>query len=105
MCYITKILPMEDESLTNTSTDVKKLDLKVCITGVLSAPRTDIIKEFEQYGIQVMSGVSKSTDYLITNDASTNSSKIKSATANNIPIVSEEEFRNMFINKENLPNL
>ena len=101
MCYITKILPIEDITSTDDSTNDKNLNLKVCITGVLSAPRTDIIKEFEQLGIKVTSSVTSSTDYLITNDTSSNSTKMKSAKANRVPIITEEAFRNNVINKSN----
>ena len=42
------------------------------------------------------SAVSGNTDYVITNDKSANSSKLKAAKENNIPILLKQEFDSKF---------
>ena len=50
--------------------------------------------------IEVTGSVSKSTHYLINNDALSTSNKNKKAHALGIPIITEEEFINRFANPE-----
>lgn len=69
----------------------KNIKLHVAITGSLSKPRADIEAELSELGITVGS-ISKSTDYLICNQASL-SSKASKAKQLGIPIVSEAEFK------------
>lgn len=66
--------------------------LKFCITGTLSMKRSELQKIVKQNGGIVQSGVSKETNYLITNDTESSSSKFKKAQQLNIPIISEEKF-------------
>ena len=47
----------------------------------------------EQFGGKVTGSVSKNTDYLINNDATSETSKNKKAKALDIPIINEEDFR------------
>ena len=65
---------------------------KFCITGTLSMKRSDLQKIVKDNGGIVQSGVSGETDYLITNDEQSSSSKFKKAQSLNIPIISEEKF-------------
>lgn len=72
------------------------------ITGSLEHYRNrDALKaEIEAGGGKVAGSVSKKTDYLINNDIQSNSSKNKKAKELNIPIITEEDFLNLFVNKE-----
>lgn len=67
---------------------------KFCITGKLQkfTNRDDLVADIEGKGGKVVSGVTKATDYLITNDKTSGSSKNKKAAELNIPIISEEEY-------------
>ena len=65
-----------------------------CITGkLLHFPNRDaLVAEIEARGGKVVSGVSAKTDYLITNDKSSGSSKNQKAAKFGTRILSEEEF-------------
>lgn len=58
------------------------------------ANRDELVADIESKGGKVVSGVTKATDYLITNDKNSGSSKNKKASELNIPIISEEEYKN-----------
>ena len=67
----------------------------ICVTGKLNHFNRDSINEkISSLGAKAVGSVSKSTSYLITNEAS-GSSKYKKAIELNIPILSEEEFLKM----------
>ena len=65
-----------------------------CITGkLLHFPNRDaLVAEIEARGGKVVSGVSAKTDYLITNDKSSGSSKNQKAAKFGTRILSEEDF-------------
>lgn len=65
-----------------------------CITGKLLhfANRDALVAEIEAHGGKVVSGVSAKTDYLITNDRDSGSSKNQKAAKFGTKIISEEEF-------------
>ena len=66
---------------------------KFIITGF----RDKILEEFiTSEGGTMSSAVSGNTDYVITNDKSANSSKLKAAKENNIPILLKQEFDSKF---------
>lgn len=62
-----------------------------CITGKLSRPRADIETDIVKAGGKLASSVTKNTDYLVTNDTESGSSKNKKAQALGIKIINEEE--------------
>ena len=67
----------------------------ICVTGKLNNFTRDSINEkITSLGAKAVSSVSKTTDFLITNEAS-GSTKYKKAIDLNIPIISEEDFINM----------
>ena len=70
---------------------------KFCITGKLQkfTNRDALVADIEGKGGKVVSGVTKATDYLITNDKTSGSSKNKKAAELNISIISEEEYMNL----------
>ena len=67
---------------------------KICITGSLHhfANRDELVKNIESHGGKVVSSVSSKTDYLLTNDKESGSSKNVKAAQLDIPIISEEEY-------------
>lgn len=67
---------------------------RFCITGKLHvfANREELVADIEAKGGKVVSGVTKATDYLITNDKNSGSSKNKKAAELGIQIISEEEY-------------
>lgn len=65
-----------------------------CITGKLIhfSNRDALVEEIEKYGGKIVSGVTAKTNYLITNDKDSGSSKNKKAEKYGTQIISEEEF-------------
>ncbi|KKK67224.1 hypothetical protein LCGC14_2956200, partial [marine sediment metagenome] len=61
----------------------------VCITGELSMPRKAVEKLIMDAGGTPKGTVSKITSYLVTNDSTTTSSKMKKARKYGIPIINE----------------
>ena len=67
------------------------------ITGSLNtyANRDELKEEIESRGGKVAGSVSKNTDYLINNDINSNSGKNKKARELGIPVISEEDYKNL----------
>lgn len=63
----------------------------IAITGDLSRPRKQITFDIEAAGGKVVSSVTKNTDYLITNEKTSSSSKFKNAQKLGTKIITEEE--------------
>lgn len=81
----------EQTSTTNTVLTGKN----ICVTGKLNNFTRDSINvAIESAGAKAVGSVSKTTDYLVTNEAS-GSSKYKKAVELNIPIITEEELIKM----------
>lgn len=78
-----KLAPQGDSSVSG---------MKFCITGTLTMKRSELQKIVKANGGIVQSGVSKETNYLITNDETSTSSKFKKALELKIPIIKEAEF-------------
>lgn len=66
--------------------------LKFCITGTLTFKRSELQKMVKENGGIVQASVNKDTNYLITNDIDSSSSKFKKAKSLNLPIITEDEF-------------
>jgi DNA ligase (NAD+) len=75
------------------STEKRTDTIVVAITGKLSKGRKELALEFEKYGIEVASSVSKDVDYLITDDPNSGSSKNTAAQKLGIKVISETGFR------------
>lgn len=90
------VLAVELGVSEETASELK--DKTVVITGKLVAFKNrDALKEkIESLGGKVSGSISGKTDYLINNDVNSTSSKNASAKKLNIPIISEEEFCQMF---------
>lgn len=69
--------------------------IKFCITGTLSMKRSDLQKLIKTNGGQAVSSVTSNTNYLITNDTESSSSKFKKAKELGIPIINETKFLEM----------
>ena len=65
--------------------------LSICVTGALSMSRSKIKTLVEQKGFIFNDSLIKTTNYLVTNDTSSNSSKLVKARKLNIKIINEEE--------------
>lgn len=68
---------------------------KICITGALSMKRAEMETMIKDAGGIVVSSVSKNTDYLLTNETDSSSSKYVSAKKNNVTVISEEDMKNL----------
>ncbi len=68
---------------------------KICITGALSEKRSVIEAKIRELGGVVSGSVGKSTDYLLTNENDSASSKFKKAMDLGIAIISEKQFFEM----------
>lgn len=71
----------------------------VVVTGSLNlyASRKDLQAEIERRGAKLSGSVSKNTFVLVNNDVNSTSSKNKTAKELNVPIMSEEEFVNLYL--------
>ena len=76
-------------------------DLSFAITGSLSRPRKEIENQITSLGGKVVSAVSKNTDYLITGETESNSSKFASAKKLGVKIITEEQFNKLWFLKIN----
>lgn len=91
--YLSIQLPSEEKKVDNN------LDGKsIVITGKLTHFKNrDALKTIiEEHGGKVSSAVSGKTSYLINNDVNSTSSKNVAAKKNNVPIISEEKFIEIF---------
>jgi DNA ligase (NAD+) len=70
-------------------------NLKFCITGELSMGRSDFEKLIKKNGGVMVTSVSKNTNYLITNETESSSSKFVKAKDLGISIISEEKLLKM----------
>lgn len=71
----------------------------VVVTGSLNlfASRKDLQAEIERRGAKLSGSVSKNTFVLVNNDVNSTSSKNETAKELNVPIMSEEEFVNLYL--------
>jgi DNA ligase (NAD+) len=69
--------------------------MKFCITGELSMNRTEFEKIIKKNGGVMVSSVSKNTNFLITNETDSSSSKFVKAKALGVAIISEEKLLEM----------
>lgn len=82
--------------VAKVSTDSPIAGKTIVVTGKLEHYTRDSIKEvIESLGAKAGSGVSAKTDYLVTNDTGTGSSKNKKANELGVPIITEAEFKAM----------
>ena len=72
-------------------------DLTFCVTGKLKSykNRAEIKTIIEQNGGRCVDSVSSKTNYLINNDFANESSKNKTAKSLGVPIITEEQFKDL----------
>ena len=82
-----------------SDTDKNMEGLVFVITGSVNHfPNRAAVKEIiEEHGGKVTGSVSKNTNYLINNDAASNSSKNKKARELGVPVITEEEFMDKYL--------
>lgn len=89
------LLDIENPKSISVASDGKDLFGRLfVITGSLNhfSNRNELVEEIERLGGKVSGTVSAKTNYLINNDAESNSSKNKKAKELGVPIISEEDF-------------
>ena len=64
---------------------------KICMTGTLSIGRSEMENKLRAIGLQIVTSISKNTDYLLTNDKESSSSKTKKAKTLGLSIINEKE--------------
>ena len=69
---------------------------QICITGALAEKRAIVEQKIRNMGGVVTSGVSKDTDYLLTNEINSSSSKFVKAQKLGIKIINEIDFFKIF---------
>ena len=81
-------------ALNNTNQDDWQAGKTFCITGKLEHfdNRAALVYDIEIHGGKVVSSVTKKTDYLITNDKTSGSSKNKAAAKHGTKIITEAEY-------------
>jgi DNA ligase (NAD+) len=78
-------------SINTSQSDSPFRNKKIVFTGSMSRPRAELEKQAKALGIVVSKSVSSKTDFLITGE-SVGQSKLKSANANDVSILTEEEY-------------
>ena len=83
-------------TLSTPSVQKKSLSsLNFAITGTLSQPRADLVQQIENSGGKFHSAVTRHTNYLITNDPSSNSTKLIAAKKLGVKIITENDFQKL----------
>ncbi|HPT66303.1 MAG TPA: NAD-dependent DNA ligase LigA [Candidatus Woesebacteria bacterium] len=90
--WINSILSQVSLKSTNHHLSSNISGKSFAITGALSRPRQEIEDQIVSFGGQLSSSVTSNTDYLITNETESNSSKFKNAQKFGTKIISEGEF-------------
>lgn len=91
---LNKNLNIKMPVLSNTNQDDWRAGKTFCITGKLEHfdNRAALVYDIEIHGGKVVSSVTKKTDYLITNDKTSGSSKNKAAAKYGTKIITEAEY-------------
>lgn len=77
----------------SVSDDKKDLSgLTIVVTGKTKMKRSELKELLESYGIKLAGSISGKTEYLVTNETDSSSSKFKKAQNLGIPILTEDEF-------------
>lgn len=86
-----------EKPITNKNTDINLSGKVFVITGSLKyfSNRDEAKEKIENLGGKVSGSVSKKTSYLVNNDIDSTSSKNKKAKELNIPIITEDELKEM----------
>ena len=98
---ISKFLIFETSIVNNNKINDNLTGKTIVITGKLTnfKNRAELKSVIEAHGGKVVDSISAKTDILINNDVNSTSSKNKAAQARNIPIISELDFIQQYIEK------
>lgn len=88
---LTSLINLGVTIIDNYNINTVAKSLSFCVTGTLSKNRNDIHKDIEAKGFEVKTSVNKELSYLVCNDSSSNSSKVRGAIKHGIKIISEKE--------------
>ena len=96
---ISKLLIFESPVVNNNKINDNLAGKTIVITGKLTnfKNRAELKSVIEAHGGKVVDSISAKTDILINNDVNSTSSKNKAAQARNIPIISELDFIQQYI--------
>ena len=91
---LTKIIVIETPEQRKIIADSVFKGKNICITGKLYRfkNRAELVQIFNDLGAKEVSSVTNKTNYLLTNDKTSGSSKNKKAVDLGIPVISEDEF-------------
>ena len=82
-------------NVATTNAESSIAGMKFCITGTLTVKRSELQKMIKENGGIVQSGVSKETNFLVTNDTESTSSKFKKAKQLEVPIITDTKLFEM----------
>ena len=101
MDELSKILILETPVVNNIQINNNLTGKTIVITGKLTTfkNRAELKAVIESHGGKVSDSISSKVDLLINNDVNSTSSKNKAAKARNIPIISELDFIQQYIEK------
>jgi DNA ligase (NAD+) len=96
---LSKILCIEASVVSNNQINDSLSGKTIVITGKLTKfkNRAELKSVIEKHGGKVTDSISAKTDMLINNDINSTSSKNKAAKARNIPIITETDFIQLYI--------
>jgi DNA ligase (NAD+) len=96
---LSKILYIEAPVVSNNQINNSLSGKTIVITGKLTKfkNRAELKSVIEKHGGKVTDSISAKTDMLINNDINSTSSKNKAAKARNIPIITETDFIQLYI--------
>jgi DNA ligase (NAD+) len=97
MSLLEEVVIMREEGVSSKGNNKLLEGKSICITGSLIkyTNRDTLVKDIELNGGKVVSGVTKKTDFLLTNDTTSGSSKNVKAKELGIPVITEEQFMEM----------
>ena len=110
-CIFTEVKNGTKKSVTYSNNDEIETEdcdgLKFVVTGKLEQfeNREEIVETIEGMGGSVIDSVSKNTDYVICNDISSSSSKMKKAATLGIPVLSEMAFIRRFCDPDDFDDI
>ena len=73
----------------------KSLPVSTLPLPALSQPRADLVQQIENSGGKFHSAVTRHTNYLITNNPSSNSAKLTAAKKLGVKIITENDFQKL----------
>jgi DNA ligase (NAD+) len=95
--WLQSILDNIETHSTISLSNNKFINLSFALTGTLNRPRKEIEDQIISLGGQISTSVSNNTNYLVTNETKSNSSKFLKAQKFGTKIISEIEFESLAV--------